>query len=431
MTDTYQWLRKEEIERRYPGKEPDPSDGRDPFEHDRARIIHSVHFRRLQGKTQIFFPAWADFVRTRVTHVIETSQIGRALAINLNLPPSLVEAACLAHDLGHPPFGHSGEEILNELMKRDGGFEGNAQTFRILTRIERKSPEYRGLNLCRATLLATIKYPYKKGSNRSKYLYEDDAKDYEKWLYNHSGKGLIPKSSAITEPHRTLACQLMDWADDIAYSVHDLEDGLISGFLNPSILTNEYVINKIHQNIANAPVKTKPDVARVKAILKQLKNKLGKWTPTPSRGTIREATRYYINEFVNCVSVNKKDPVENSFDYTVEIPPCKREICAVLKAISFEFLINDQRTRIFSSKGALILRRLFELLHDNAGNSAGQHRFLLFPENMRDHLEEASDDQTKLARLLCDYLASMTEGQAIRLYQSIFEASGGSPFDPH
>ncbi|MDA2925217.1 dNTP triphosphohydrolase [Acidobacteria bacterium AH-259-L09] len=160
MTKSYHWNAPREVERKFQEPTPDPSDKRNPFEHDRARIIHSVHFRRLQGKTQIFAPGWADFMRTRLTHTIETGQIGRALGENAGLPGSLVEAACFAHDLGHPPFGHTGEQALNAEMKEHGGFEGNAQTFRILTRIERKSSQFRGLNLCRATLLGTIKYPF-------------------------------------------------------------------------------------------------------------------------------------------------------------------------------------------------------------------------------------------------------------------------------
>src|SRR5438270_1970431 len=159
----------------------DPSksaaDPRSPFERDRARIIHSVAFRRLQGKTQIFAPGGGvDFMRTRVTHSIEVAQIGRAVADRFSVPSSLVEAACLGHDLGHPPFGHTGEQALDDLMKEHRSqFEGNAQSFRIVTWLEQKSKDYEGLDLCRATLLALLKYPYRLAARYSKYLYDEDA----------------------------------------------------------------------------------------------------------------------------------------------------------------------------------------------------------------------------------------------------------------
>src|SRR5690348_2161111 len=153
----------------------EPSKGgeeRSPFEIDRARIIHSAAFRRLQGKTQVFVSGSGDFFRTRLTHSLEAAQIGKGLALRLGAHPDLVEAACLAHDLGHPPFGHRGEAALHQCMQEHGGFEGNAQTLRLLCRLSTKFINLDGLNLCRATLDSVLKYknPFTPGAKKFYYL---------------------------------------------------------------------------------------------------------------------------------------------------------------------------------------------------------------------------------------------------------------------
>ncbi|PUB27084.1 dGTPase [Promicromonospora sp. AC04] len=219
--------------------EPPKSQARTPFERDRGRVVHSSALRRLGAKTQVLGAGHDDFVRTRLTHSLEVAQVGRGMGRSLGCDPDVVDTACLTHDLGHPPFGHNGETALAEIAEPIGGFEGNAQTLRLLTRLEPKvladDDTPAGLNLTRASLDASVKYPWAYGAgparpdgtaSRKFGVYADDLPVFT-WLRKDAPDGV-----------KCLEAQVMDLADDISYSVHDVEDGVVASRIDLDLMAH-------------------------------------------------------------------------------------------------------------------------------------------------------------------------------------------------
>ena len=349
--------------------EPAKRPGRTEFARDRARIIHSSALRRLAAKTQVAEPWANDFPRTRLSHSLECAQVGRELGGALGADPDLVESACLAHDLGHPPFGHNGEAALAEIAAPCGGFEGNAQSFRILTRLEPKTLDGSGasvgLNLTRATLDSAIKYPWSASANPVKFgVYEDD-KEIFNW---------------VTEIERApIEAQIMDWSDDVAYSVHDFEDSLHSGQI--SIANLERDLDKFY-GIAKSDYLHDVTAQEIEAAFARLRN-LSCW-PREFDGShhalarLKDLTSQLIGRFAQGAerATREKFGTGRLLRYEAElvVPREERIEVSLLKSFAAHYIFRaersqeryrEERAKIFTladglmaSKGALLERPL-------------------------------------------------------------------------
>jgi dGTPase len=382
-------------ERRVP--EPDKRAGRTAFQRDRARVLHSSALRRLAGKTQVVEPVGSHPLvpRTRLTHSLECAQIGREMGASLGCDPDLVDAACLAHDLGHPPFGHNGEQALDEAAKAAGGFEGNAQSFRLLTRLEPKV-EGAGLNLTRATLDATLKYPWAK-DGRTKYgVYDDDVATFQ-WA--RAGR---------TDEKRPLETQVMDFADDVAYSVHDLEDGIVSGHVDLAELPEDELRDRV--------------VARARSHylgagefeLDEVYGGLVKdfWRAHPYSGGLRDqaALKDLASELIGrfCASTEAatrarygEGPLAR-YDADLVVPGQVKVEIAVLKAIA-AVLVMDREEAVSRQ------RREREMLGELVDALFGRPDLL---EPAYQQLYEAADGDAAALRVVVDQVACLTDAAA-------------------
>ena len=390
-------------------------DRRSAFERDRARIIHSAAFRRLQGKTQVFGIYEGDFFRTRLTHSLEVAQIAKGIALNLGADPDLVEAICLAHDLGHPPFGHTGEYLLHELMRQYGGFEGNAQTLRILTRLERKHHAYEGLNLTYQTLDGVLKYKTCIDAaaiatipdGPAKGFYTND-RDLVEAVIRYTGSGW----------ERSFECQIMDVADDIAYSVHDLEDSLKAGLITATDFRRvppRHVIQAVNVRLATLGRQVSDET--VHAELVQIVDRLEYQERTSGRAARKMLTRDLIHEFASAVAIQPDGRIDAAFPSRVRIE--------VLKAFESHKVIHNPRVTTLGHKGKEVLRRLFAVL-DQGRESIG-----LFPDDHGEDYERALLDGDELARkrVICDFLSGMTDSYAMRFYSRLFVPGEGSFYE--
>lgn len=391
------------------------TDCRSEFERDRARIIHAAAFRRLQGKTQVFGVYEGDFFRTRLTHSLEVSQIAKGTALALGADTDLVEAVCLAHDLGHPPFGHTGEYVLHELMRNHGGFEGNAQTFRILTRLERKHSAYEGLNLTYQTLDGVLKY--KACINAAtiaaslngpvKGFYAEDRELIET-VVTVTGNGY----------ERSFECQIMDVADDIAYSVHDLEDSLKAGLITFTDFRrppHPRVVRAVNEKLA--PLTLCVSDEQIQTELHVIADRLEALEKTAGRAARKMLTRDLIHEFASAVGIQPPG--------RVDVEPQARIRIEILKAFESYKVIHNPRVTTLGHKGKEVLRRLFAVL-DQGHESIG-----LFPEDHGEDYERALLDgnETTRKRVICDFLAGMTDSYAMRFYSRLFMPGEGSFYE--
>jgi len=390
---------------------------RSDFARDRARLLHSSALRRLSAKTQVLSPtAGIDFARNRLTHSLEVAQVGRELATSLDLDPDVVDTACLAHDIGHPPFGHNGERALNEWAKDIGGFEGNAQTLRLLTRLEPKvfGPDGRpyGLNLTRASLDASCKYPWPTSRSvvdpggRAKYgFYDDDAGVFE-WLRKRAPGG-IP----------CIEAQVMDLSDDIAYSVHDFEDAVVSGYVDVAALgrrvDHDALVSSMYAWIGGEIKQDELVVAFDR--LDRLDSWLDEWDRSrAAHGRLKNLTSQLIGRFAGAAVAATKEayPVSSliRFGASVVVPREVQAEIAVLKGIVAAFVMSrNTRLPIYVQQRELLVA-LADALLERAPEA-------LEPGFAADFVEATSDAGRK--RAVLDQVASLTDQSAVNWFERL------------
>ncbi len=338
------------------------------FQRDRDRVIHSNAFRRLQYKTQVFVNHEGDYYRTRITHTMEVAQIARSIARSLGLNQDLTEAISLAHDLGHTPFGHSGEKVLNEIMKNDGGFEHNAQSYRIVTHLEDKYPSFKGLNLS---------YEVLEGVDKHRTRYDRPGGEGEQY---------------------TLEAQIVDLADEIAYSSHDIDDGITSGLLDLEGLSEVPLwkrnIDKVKQHFPN----------------------LGK------EKMMYQAVRQIIDEEVTDLLNTTLGRIEKFGVKTVaDVRRCPEEVAGLspdflhqfleMKRYLFHHMYRHHKVTRMESKSSKVIQELFKLYESNPD---------ILPHNTREKIKNKVEP---IRRIICDYIAGMTDRYAIEEFEKLTEPS--------
>ncbi|MDG5807788.1 deoxyguanosinetriphosphate triphosphohydrolase [Streptomyces ossamyceticus] len=411
--------------------EHDKRPGRTAFQRDRARVLHSAALRRLAGKTQVVTPgtrtpAWDASPRTRLTHSLECAQVGRELGAALGCDPDLVEAACLSHDLGHPPFGHNGEQALNEFAEDCGGFEGNAQSLRLLARLEPKrfvpSPESGdpvsvGLNLTRATLDAATKYPWSRGAHPTdpaspKFgVYEDDRPVFD-WVRKGAPDG-----------RTTFEAQVMDWSDDVAYSVHDVEDGLHAGHIDPGCLHAEPERQAVFEVALGRYVPADTDPAELAEALDRLLDQ--EWWPHGYDGTavaqarLKDATSQLIGRFCLAAEGATRQTYGGGrlTRYAAElvVPRGTRLECAVLKAVADRYVMQRAEQERLRADQRVVVAELADALTARAPDGLDPQFRALF--------DTAHDDRAR-KRVIIDQIASLTDASARSLHARLTSATG-------
>ena len=377
--------------------------GRDDSMKDYARILYSSSFRRLQGKMQLLGINSTNFTRNRLTHSLEVAQIARSIAYNLELDKIIFAESCsLAHDLGNPPFGHYGEVILNNLAKDYGGYEGNAQTFRILRKLEKKHHEYEGLNLTLRTLFGITKYFYKREEINNSFLIFKNSKINKKFLYdedyNFLKNELIKHEITIT---KSIDAQIMDLADEIAYAAHDLEDALSIGIISLGEMIHEFKISEDYKDAYNDfsnIVKKVQDIA-----LKSYKLETSEEYSAVLR---KELTSTIVHDLCVDIQVIVKDGIKQLGFKT------KEKLSEGLKKLLFNAILRKKDVQHYEKKGEKIIRGLYEVYTDTNYN----RKNILLPAEYRKR-----DD--KQERLVIDYISGMMDSFAEQEYIKYFGKS--------
>ncbi|WP_161889523.1 dGTP triphosphohydrolase [Pontibacter russatus] len=474
---------------------------RSSWRRDYARLVHSPAFRRLQGKTQLFPGQENDFFRNRLTHSIEVAQVAKSIVSKLNyefivnnqkssngklyaIEPDIVEFAALAHDLGHPPFGHLGEEALDEMMKDYGGFEGNAQTLRLLTRLEKKhlldevispvkdavcSDNRVGLNLTYRSLASILKYdlPIPISFKEREVLLEQGIISKlvpVKGFYTseleivNKFKLAVTNGNSYEGKFKTVECHIMDIADDIAYSTYDLEDSFKGGFIKPIDLLAapteviEYVAKKLNEqdggNLSANDVKSiiREILAEVfevpfdfgsNGIARKLNKEdlqelhfLGIQVAVDTSNNISNDSYYRSNftsklvgRFVRAVSIDKINESIPALS-TIKIDSKIRQQIEVLKAFTYQYQISSPKLKVVEYRGKEIVTTIFETLLKGNGSD-------LLPEDYRALYAKAEGDELLQRRVICDYICGMTDRYALEFYARLKSENSQTIFKPY
>jgi dGTPase len=429
------WLAAPWDERRSGTNAARVNDWRSWHERDRGRIIHSGAFRRLQTKTQVLGMGGSDFHRTRLTHSMETAQIAQGIAARLAAeaatpeaarsvlpPPSLIEAVALAHDLGHPPFGHGGETALNWCMRHDGGFEGNGQTLRVVTRLEAHTDHF-GLDLARRTLLGVLKYPRPYSQydppaadtigapmraadwKPNKCYYDIDALIVD-WIlapFGDQDRLLMALPPRDGLDYRSLDTGILELADDIAYGVHDLEDAIALRLVTlPQVLDVWHGTKAAMAGLSGAPVES--TIADLFADESARKRAIG----------------FLVNFFIIHIGLCWQEaPASPVLAWQVSLRPEAATLLNAFISLIRREVISAPVVQMLEYRGQEIVRRLFETV------AADPSRFLPMPWLVR-WREHAGSQGSQ--RVICDYIATMTDEQATRNYELFFSPRGGLTF---
>ena len=419
MTNTfYNDFDREELD-------PRDEDYRSAFQRGRDRLIHNAAFRRLQAKTQVFLSGEYDFYRTRLTHSIEVAQIAGSIARYLNsssdqlgddfkIDYALVESSALAHDIGHPPFGHAGETTLHRLMKPYGGFEGNAQTLRLITEIIFTSGgSRRGSNPPGPFIDGVLKYKtlFRQWDNPVKHFIFDDQQQFLDFVFGSTAIPADLTPGKKLNGFRSLECQIMDWADDTAYSLNDLVDSTNAGFVT---------MDRVSRWAADHDLDA-ADSATVEKLI-----------ATIAEGGLERSMNRKIGTFVEACSLVERENFmsgrTNRYRFGVAIDPVFVREQNLYARLAVDLVFQSPQVCQLEHKGGFMLERLFGALKENYLTDGGPGQPLLSRDFERE-MSAAGPDPAVRARIICDYLAGMTDGFATRIYKRMFDPDFGSIVD--
>lgn len=398
-------------------------DHRHPFAFDRDRLVFSFAFRRLQSKTQVFQSGVYDYYRTRLTHSIEVARIGCSicewllrgqegpLREDFYIDRDLVEAICLGHDLGHPSYGHIGERKLNALMQDHGGFEGNAQTLRMLTQLIYKNGTM-GMRPTRAFLDGVMKYKalrceWVKQTQQipeNHFIYDDQA-PLRDFVFACPPSALMPEATTVEalNASKSIECQIMDWADDSAYSLHDILDGIQTGFITHRKLLDW---KEAHPRLEN------DDEAHIDKLIE-----------STLHGNIEARLSRKIGTFINACSLAPRDHFmakhTQRYAWELVVEEAAQRECRLYKKLAVDLIFRSTSIQQLEYKGGFFLERMFKaFLEHYTGGAASPLKLL--PETVHERIQSL-DDVGEKARCICDFLSSLTDVAAPRLYKRLFD----------